>query len=230
MFKKNHKHSQKRWLITEIDAKSPVSEQYRTIRTNIQYSGVDQLFKTIMVSSALPEEGKSTTASNLAVVFAQQGKRVLLVDADMRKPTQYYTFNTQNLVGLTNVLTRQTNLTEAMVKTKLDNLYVLPSGPIPPNPAELLGSESMLDFVELATKDFDLVLFDTPPLLAVADAQILANICQGSILVYKSGKTKIDKVAKAKDMLVAAKGKLLGGILNNKKMEKSNYYYYYGEE
>lgn len=230
--KKKNKTSQKqqRRLITQTNPKSTISEQYKTIRTSIQFSGADEEFRTIVVTSAEPEEGKSTTASNLAVVFAQQGKKVLIVDADMRKPTVHYTFNIPNIFGLTNVLTKHTELEKAVVETEIDNLYALTSGPIPPNPAELLASKSMLEFLEKATKFYDMVVFDTPPILAVADAQILANICDGSVLVIASGKTEVDKITKAKELLIAAKGKILGAVLNNKKMEKTDYYYYYGSK
>lgn len=220
--------SHKRSLITKISPKSSISEQYRTVRTNIQFSAVDQELKSIMVTSADPAEGKSTTVANLAIVFSQQGKRVLLVDADLRKPTVHYTFQAPNIYGLTNVLTKQKNLEEVVIETDVENLQVLTSGPIPPNPAELLGSKAMLEFLTSVEETYDVVLFDSPPLLAVADAQILANLCEGSLLVIGSGKTETEKVVKAKDLLATAKGKLLGALLNNKKMEKSNYYYYYG--
>ncbi|NHM30020.1 CpsD/CapB family tyrosine-protein kinase [Bacillus sp. C11] len=211
-----------------MDPKSPISEQYRTIRTNIQFSSVDTEIKTLMVTSSGPGEGKSTTVSNLAVVFAQMGKRVLLVDADLRKPTAQYTFNLTNNFGFTSVLTKQISLVQAVSETDQENLYVLPSGPIPPNPAELLGSKAMDLFLEYAFEGFDLVLFDTPPVLAVTDAQILANRCDGTILVVSSGKTEIDQAQKSKELLLAANGKLMGVVLNNKPMKESNYYYYYG--
>ena len=219
----------RRSLITMNNAKSPISEQYRTLRTNIQFSNVDNEMRTIMITSSGPGEGKSTTTANLAVVFAQQGKKVLLVDADLRKPTMHYTFNLTNTFGLTSVLTKQVTLDEAITETKEQNLFVLPSGPIPPNPAELLGSKAMDHFFEEALQDvFDLIIFDTPPLLAVTDAQILANKCDGSILVISSGKTEKDMVVKAKEMLGTANGKLLGVVLNNKKMKSNQHYYYYG--
>ena len=220
--------SNKRSLITKLLPKSPISEQYRTIRTNIQFSAVDTDLKSIMVSSAEPGEGKSTTIANLAVVFAQQGKKVLVVDADLRKPTVHHTFQVANTSGLTNVLTKLASLEEAIKVTDVENLQLLTSGPIPPNPAELLASKSMLEFLTKVEESYDIILFDTPPILAVADAQILANLCEGSLLVIGSGKTETEKVIKAKDLLVAAKGKLLGAVLNNQQMEKNDYYYYYG--
>ncbi|WP_281352242.1 CpsD/CapB family tyrosine-protein kinase [Cytobacillus depressus] len=226
---KNKKQvSNQRNLITMTDSRSPVSEQYRTIRTNIQFSSVDSTIKSLMVTSAGPAEGKSTTVANLAVVFAQQEKKVLLIDADMRKPTVHYTFRVHNNRGLTNVLTKQATLADAINETDQEHLYVLPSGPIPPNPAELLGSKAMDDFLSQAYKEFDIILFDTPPVLAVTDAQILANKCDGTILVVSSGKTEMEAATKAKEQLSAANAKLLGAVLNQKKVKDSHYYYYYG--
>ncbi|MEH7356279.1 CpsD/CapB family tyrosine-protein kinase [Neobacillus drentensis] len=220
--------SNRRNLITMVDPKSPISEQYRTIRTNIQYSTVDKNVRTLMVTSSGPGEGKSTTVANLAVTFAQQGKKVLLVDADMRKPTVHYTFNQTNTFGMTSVLTKQVSLEEAISETSVENLYVLTSGPIPPNPSELLSSKSMEQLFQTSENLFDIVLFDTPPLLAVTDAQILANRCDGTVLVVYSGKTEKDQLLKAKELLDSAQSKLLGVVVNNKKIQDTNYYYYYG--
>lgn len=212
-----------------IDPKSTIAEQYRTIRTNIQFSSVDQEARTLMVTSAGPGEGKSTTVANLAIVLAQQGKKVLLVDADLRKPTVHYTFNKTNTFGLTSVLTKQLKLEETVVESAERNLYILSSGPIPPNPAELLSSMAMEVFLNNALEEFEMVLFDAPPVLAVTDAQILANKCDGTILVVSSGKTEKDKLEKAKELLETAQSKIIGVVLNNKKIDsKSNYYYYYG--
>ncbi len=218
----------KRKLITKQDPKSPIAEQYRTIRTNIQFSAIDEEIRTILVTSSGPGEGKSTTVANLAVVFAQQGKRVLLVDADLRKPTVHYTFNTLNTTGLTNVLTNQMPLMEAVKANDEKNLYILPSGPIPPNPSELLGSKAMSRVMQEALHEFDIILFDTPPVLAVTDAQILANKCEGTIIVVGSGKTEKEQLLKSKEMLTAAQAKILGVVLNNKKMKDTDNYYYYG--
>jgi len=221
----------KRHLIAKKDPKSPITEQYRTIRTNIQYASVDQAIQSIIVTSSGPMEGKSTTTANLAVVFAQQGKKTLLIDADLRKPTGHYTFQLPNTVGLTSVLTKQVELMEAVQMTDVENLYILTSGPIPPNPAELLASVSMEYLLKEAYNSFDFILFDTPPVLAVTDAQVLANIVDGSILVTSSGTTDRDGAIKAKELLNNANAKLLGAVLNNKKADKNmHYYYYYAEK
>ncbi|RJS62551.1 capsular biosynthesis protein [Bacillus sp. PK3_68] len=213
-----------------MDPRSPISEQYRTIRTNILFSAVDQEIRSLLVTSAGPGEGKSTTAANLAIVFAQQGKKVLLVDADMRKPTMHYTFNFMNTVGLTNVLAKQKSLAAAVKETTVQDLAVLLSGPIPPNPAELLGSRMMAEFLKEAYRSYETIIFDTPPVLAVTDAQVLANQCDGTLLVINSGKTEADGAIKAKELLQAAKAKPLGVVLNNRKLKETNYYYYYGNK
>ncbi|PFG04465.1 capsular exopolysaccharide synthesis family protein [Bacillus sp. es.034] len=219
----------KRKLVTQISPKSPISEQYKTIRTNINFSSVDREMRSIMVTSSGPGEGKSTTAANMAVVFAQQGKSVLLVDADMRKPTAHYTFNVTNTFGLTTVLTRQKMLREVIHPTEVDHLDLLTCGPVPPNPAELLSSRSMEEFLVDVYEDYDMVIFDTPPVLAVTDAQVLANQCHGTILVVSSGTTEIESAQKGKELLQSAKGKLLGVILNNREIKDTSYYYYYGK-
>src|SRR6478736_6102065 len=218
----------KRRLLAHNSPKDPVAEQYRTIRTNIQFSDTDQGIKSIVLTSTGPGEGKSTTASNLATVYAQQGLRVLLIDADLRKPTAQYTFRLENHIGLTNVLTRQSTLTQAVQESEIPHLSVLTSGPIPPNPSELLASAQMAELLKEMKKQFDMVIFDTPPILAVADAQILANQLDASILVVSSGKTEKAAALKAKELLVHAKSKLLGAVLNNRKADSGNYYYYYG--
>ncbi|KUP04309.1 capsular biosynthesis protein [Bacillus coahuilensis p1.1.43] len=226
--KKTTMMDSRRKLISQISPKSPITEQYRTIRTNIQFSAVDQEVRSLLVTSSFPGEGKSTTSANLGVVFAQQGKKVLFVDADLRKPTVHYTFNVNNLFGLTTVLTKQKSLIETVQGTKIEGLDVLPCGPIPPNPAELLGSRGMEEFLREAYETYDLVIFDTPPVLAVTDAQILANQCDGTILVVSAGTTEIEGAQKAKELLTSAKAKLLGVVLNNKSNKSTNYYYYYG--
>ncbi|PFG15101.1 capsular exopolysaccharide synthesis family protein [Bacillus sp. es.036] len=222
--------SKERSLLTHQNPKSPIAEQYRTIRTNIQFASVEEDMRTIMVTSSGPMEGKSTTIANLGVVLAQQGKKVLIADTDLRKPTVHYTFRVMNTRGLTNVLTRQAELTEVTTATEVPNLDVLTSGPVPPNPSELLGSKAMDALIEEALTYYDIILFDCPPILAVADAQILANKVQGTVLVISSGTTEREAVVKAKERLDSAKGKLLGVVLNRKKMKDGSYYYYYAQK
>ena len=216
-------------LIVQENPKSIISEQYRTIRSNINFSMVDKEFKTIMITSSVPGEGKSTTSANIATVFTQAGKQVLIIDADMRKPTVHYTFKLKNAYGLSDVLTRQCELEQAIQSTHIEGLSVLSSGPVPPNPAELLQSNQMNLLVEKLKSKFDLIIFDTPPLMAVTDSQILANQCDATILVVNCGVTKKEIAAKAKEQLANSKANIIGVVLNNYKLDKDHYYYqYYG--
>lgn len=217
-----------RHLIAKLNPKSPISEQYRTIRTNLQFASVDETLGSMLVTSSGPGEGKSMTTANLAVVYAQQGKKVLLIDADLRKPTVHYTFRLDNLRGLSNILVGENTLEEAVNRTDVDNLDVISCGPIPPNPSELLASRKMEQFLIDARQSYDMVIFDTPPVLAVTDAQILANIVDGALLVVRSKHTEDEAVEKAKEALEPARAKLLGAVLNDREKKASNYHYYYG--
>ncbi|MDM5190842.1 CpsD/CapB family tyrosine-protein kinase [Bacillus sp. DX4.1] len=217
---------QRRQLIAYEKPKSAVSEQYRNIRTNIEFASVDKKIRSFLVTSANSKEGKTTTVANIAIVFAQQGKKVLLIDADLRKPALHQMLQIDNLFGLADVLTRSKKLEMCVEKTSVGNLDFLSCGSIPPNPAELLGASSMKGLLSEAYGMYDLVIFDTPPLLPVTDAQILANQCDASILVVRSEETEKGTALKAKQVLDGAKGKLLGVILNDKEQTESEYYYY----
>ncbi|PAV31101.1 capsular biosynthesis protein [Virgibacillus profundi] len=221
-------NSKVRHLIAKLNPKSPITEQYRTVRTNLQFASVDEELTSMLVTSSGPGEGKSMTTANLAVVYAQQGKKVLLIDADLRKPTVHYTFRLDNLRGLSNILVGGSTLIEAINQTDVDNLDVISCGPIPPNPAELLASRKMKQVLTEAKMSYDIVIFDTPPVLAVTDAQILANIVDGSLLVVRSKHTEIEAATRAKEALEPASAKLLGTVLNDREKKESNYYYYYG--
>lgn len=216
-------------LITLTNPKSAIAEQFRTVRTSIEFSNVDTDLRSLVVTSPNPAEGKSTITANLAVVFAQQGKRVLLIDSDLRRPTIHYTFHIENHVGLTNILTKQVTLEKAVKTTRQENLSVLTSGPIPPNPSELLGSSGMSALLEKAKSEYDFVIFDSPPMLAVTDTQVLSNLTDGVVLVVSSGKTQTDSAKKAKELLENANAKILGVVLNNKKELDHSYYYYRDE-
>ena len=205
---------------------SPITEQYKTIRTNLQFSSVDGDLNSLLLTSSGPSEGKSSTTANLAIVFAQQGKRVLLIDADMRKPTLHYTFRLDNRKGLSSVLVGEATLEEAIISSEVPGLDLLSCGPIPPNPSELLGSKSMKGLHAETTSQYDIVIFDTPPVLAVTDAQILANLCDGVIMVVRSNQTEYEEAIKAKELLSIGKAKLLGAVLNDRVMKKGQYYYY----
>lgn len=227
--KSTHKQAKNRKIVSHFNPKSPIAEQYRTLRTNIQFSQAEDNLRTILVTSPGSGEGKSTTVANLAIVLAQQGNNVLIVDADMRKPTVHYTFETDNLVGISNVLTGQAKPESAISSTVVPHLSVMTCGPVPPNPSELLGSKRMKELVRELTSQFDFVIFDTPPVLAVADAQVLANVCDGTILVIGSGKTDRQGAIKAKELLSQSQAKIIGAVLNGKSKRDNQYYYYYGD-
>lgn len=215
-----------RHLIAKLSPRSPVTEQYRTIRTNIQFSSVDETLSSILITSAGPSAGKSMTAANLAVVHAQQEKRTLLIDADMRKPTMHYMFQLGNLTGLSNVLVGETPLEQAVETSGVDHLDVLSCGPIPPNPSELLASRRMKEVLEHANTLYDFIIIDTPPVLAVSDAKIIASIADGSLFIIRSGSTNIDEAERAIKSIQAADAKFLGAVLNDMPKSKENYYYY----
>ena len=233
MSKKQKKltHQKVNNLVTKINPKSPISEQYRMIRTNIQFSMVDKDLKTLACTSSMPEEGKSTTISNLAVTLAQQGQKVLLVDADLRKPTIHKIMKLKNRNGLTSLLTKKSLPDKAIKQApEVDNLYILPSGFIPPNPSELLASKMMEELISTFSEEYDLILFDTPPVLAVTDAQILSNRCDGVVLVIKSNQTEKKDLVKAKDLLDRTQCNVMGTILNAVDQKDANYYNYYRAE
>ena len=229
---KKQKHSETTQavsLITLADRVSPVSEQYRTIRTNIQFSIVDRELKTLLVTSSGPGEGKSTTSANLAVVFADSGFRTLIVDADMRKPTVAKTFSIANHFGLSNLLgERGRRLNDVVVETGIPNLSVLPSGPKPPNPSEMLGSKRMTELMEEMNNFYDLIIFDMPPVLAVTDAQIVAAKADGTILVVREGVSDKNGLLKAKNLLEMVNANVLGVVFNGTTRSEDQGYYYYG--
>ena len=228
--RKQARASQMRHLITQLNPRSPIAEQYRTLRTNLEFSSVDHPLKSILVTSSSPSEGKSMTTANLAVVYAQQGLKVLLIDADLRKPTVHYTFRLDNLRGLSNILVNEATIEDTAYSTGIGNLDVISSGPIPPNPSELLGSKRMEGLIQEASSSYDLIIFDTPPVLAVTDAQILGNVVDGTILVVRSGQTEYELAIKAKEALEPARAKLLGTVLNDREKTSTTNYYYYGAD
>lgn len=199
------------------------SEAYRKLRTNIQFSSIDSQIRTIMIASAVSGEGKTTTIGNLAVAYAQEGKKVLLMDTDLRKPAIHRMFNVPNHIGLTSVLSSQYKVTEVLRETGVEGLHVLTSGPVPPNPSEMIGSRKMHALLEDLKEEYDVILFDTPPVLAVSDALIISSLADGVILVVSAGKVKKDLVKKAKAHLEHVNARILGAALNNVQLSKGQY-------
>ncbi|KAB2953775.1 CpsD/CapB family tyrosine-protein kinase [Heliorestis acidaminivorans] len=230
--RKKQNSPETRHLITQEDPKSPLAEAYRTIRTSMHYATADDNAKIFMFTSAGPGEGKSTTIANVAVTFAQAGTKTLLIDCDLRKPVQHKIFHISNSKGLTNLLVDKRPLTEVLTLTPNDNLQVLPSGPIPPNPSELLGSRAMQNLLASLKENYDLILIDAPPTIAVTDAPVLAGAVDGIVLILLSKAVKTDLALEAKARLEQANGKIIGAILNGLEMSSQDYsyYYYYGEK
>lgn len=230
MFKKkaNKMANNIRHLITKDNPRSPISEQYRTLRTNIQFSGVDKKINSLLVTSSEQAAGKSMTAANLAIVYAQQGINTLLIDGDMRKPTVHYTFRLDNLKGLSNALVDDFSFASIAAGSDVDNLSVIPSGPVPPNPSELLASQRFKKLLAEASETYELIIIDTPPLLAVTDAQILATLVDGVVVVARSHQTEVSHLQESIELIRKVNGNLLGMVLNDVEKTTSDNYYYYG--
>ena len=216
-------------FIVEKKPKSVAAEAYRSLRTNIQYSSFDNKYQTLVVTSANPGEGKSTVASNLALVLAQGESKVLLVDCDMRRPSIHKKLRISNTYGVSDLLVGNRKL-ESVVHKYKENLTVISAGKIPPNPAEMLASKTMTAFLEEMKKHFDYIVLDTPPLQAVADAQILSTKVDGSLIVVRAGVTKKDAVHNAVSIINKVNGNIIGTVLNAADNSKDKYYYYYGDE
>ncbi len=216
-------------FVVEKKPKSIAAEAYRTLRTNIQYSSFDNEYRTIVVTSSEPGEGKTLTAGNLALALAQGESKVLLVDCDMRKPSVHKNFRISNENGLTDLLLHKRTMEQVMVKYN-ENLTIVSAGRVSPNPSEMLGSRAMGTFLEEMKDHFDYIVMDTPPLGAVTDAQVLSTKVDGIILVVKAGATKKDVVMNSVNLIKKVNGNLIGTVLNGVEQSKNKYYYYYGNE
>jgi capsular exopolysaccharide synthesis family protein len=215
-------------LVAMHHPRSPISETYRVLRTNIQFSSLSNPSMRLLITSASPAEGKTTTACNLAITIAQAGKRVILADTDLRRPSIHRFFKVPNQVGLTSLLLDPALPPEAaLVDTPVASLKVLTSGPLPPNPAELLGSEPMKQRLDQMKGLADVIIFDSPPVLAVADASILGSLCSAVILVVDAGHTRSDMVRRGKETLDQVGLKVLGVVLNKLSARRAGGYYYY---
>ncbi len=216
-------------FIVEKDPKSIAAESYRTLRTNLQYSSFDEEYKVIVVTSAEPGEGKSTTAGNLALSIAEGDKKVVLIDCDLRKPSLHKKFEISNTTGLSDVIVGKESISVVGHRHN-NNLTILTSGKIPPNPSEMLGSKSMKALLDALRKVFDYVILDTPPVQAVTDAQILSNRADGTLLVIRSEKTKKDSVVNSINLLKKVNANIIGTVLNGVDTKRNSYYYYYGDK
>jgi capsular exopolysaccharide synthesis family protein len=218
-------------LITLTDPRSPAAEAYRTLRTNLYFSSLDQALETLVVTSAAPGDGKSTTLSNLAVTMAQGEKRTILADADLRQPSLHTLFGVSNNQGLTTMAVNEDALSEPpLMDTGVDNLWLLPSGPLPPNPAEILGSRRMEEIINALKSRADIVLFDAPPIIAVTDAAVLGTKVDAVLLVVRAGKTRREHALRAKELLERVNVRLVGAVLNNAAPDQTLGGYYASEE
>lgn len=220
-------------LITDYDALGRISEEYRTLRTNISFSKADGVLKTIAVTSDGPAEGKSTVSANLAVTFANQEQKTILVDLDMRKPTVHATFGVQNTSGLVNLLTDPVKNLEMLLssyykESGIENLTILTSGPTPPNPSELLGSGRMATLLTTLSEQYDRVILDTPPVVSVTDAQVISSRADATILVVPYGIAQKAAVMDAKVLLQKVNANLIGVIMNRVPATSRSGYYYSG--
>ena len=228
-------------IVVVENPKSPEAEMFRNLRTNIQFMNADSDKKVMLVTSTIPGEGKSYVSANLAAAFAQLDKKVLIIDTDMRKGRQYSLFNLRPRPGLSNFLSgvvdndfigEKDNIENYIQETEVENLYLISAGSVPPNPSELLVSKKMKNIIELLIKKFDIIIFDAPPCLIVADALILARLVDFTILVTAQNVTKIEDLNKAKTAIENVGGKLAGVVLNKVQVTTKKYEsaYYYGDK
>lgn len=224
-------------LIAQRTPKSPIAEVFRTLRTNIQFMNVKKSMRTLLVTSTMPGEGKSWVTANLAITFAQAGKKVLIIDADMRKGRQHVMFNVENKIGLSNFLSgidemgrfENLDILKYVKSTEIQNLFLIPAGNVPPNPSELLASETTINMIEKLKEVFDFIIFDGTPSLLVTDALIVARLVDSTIIVTEYNSTKKENLEKVKKDIENVGGSIAGVILNklpiNAKKYMETYYY-----
>jgi capsular exopolysaccharide synthesis family protein len=217
-------------IIASHEPKSPVTEAYRTLRTNLQYAAIDSPVRSLLVTSAGAGEGKSLTVANLAVVMAQGGKKTLLVDCDLRRPMHHRLFGQRNNGGLTSLLVNGGDPDSVTTETIVPKLKLIPCGPIPPNPAELLDSQSMKLLVQELRSRYESIIFDSPPLLAVTDSALLAPLVDGVLLVIQAGGTRTDMIQEAKSIIQNTGARIIGCVLNGVRRKAGDYHYYYYAE
>lgn len=224
---KRHRRVQKLQLISDEGKHSMAAEAYRTLRTNISLSQVDRPIQTLLVTSCVPREGKSTTVANLGVTFAMAQKKVLIIDADLRRPILHRLFGIPNTQGLTHTLSDTVEFERVFNPTQVANLWVVTCGIIPPNPSELLGSQKMKVFLERAKQQFDIVLLDSPPISSLADASVLGAIVDGVLFIVKVNMANRDLIKKAKEQLETVGANIIGVALNDVDVKRDGYYRYY---
>ncbi|MCM3161747.1 CpsD/CapB family tyrosine-protein kinase [Metabacillus litoralis] len=208
--KKNNKSN----LLVHLNPKSIIQEQYHAMRANLQPKLNEKGIKTLVITSCEELEGKSTTAANLAIAFSEVGKKVLLIDADLREPTIHHSFMVSNNIGLSDILCERHSIKGSIQPSNVTNLDILTSGQVPSKPSELLGSQTMEEFIFKIREDYDLIIFDSPPTLTVADPIILANICDSVLLVVRSDANNSENVETTRDMLLNTKAYFHGAVLN----------------
>ncbi|WKK69130.1 CpsD/CapB family tyrosine-protein kinase [Brochothrix thermosphacta] len=220
------KRKLKQNLIIFYNSKSPVSEQIKAVRTSLNFATIDQDAQVILITSPTPSSGKSVVSSNLAVSYAQQDKKVLIIDGDLRKATQHYQFKADPYRGLSSLLIGKLSIADAIQETFVPNLSVLTSGPMPPNPAELLSINKLDTLMDEFKKIFDIIIIDTPPVVNLTDAVVISRVADGIILVVRANHTQKNEVSRSVEILKTTNKKLFGTILNDAKHEVSDYYYY----
>src|SRR5699024_1265138 len=212
--------------------RSVLSEKFRGIRTNITFSTAEGNINSLVVTAERPDAGMSIITSNTAITYAQSGMKILMIDWDMRKPSQHYLFQEQNIRGLSTAIVESDSVENYILPTRVDNLDLLAAGPIPPNPSELIASERFEKIFEELKYKYDMIIIDTPPILTVTDAQLFTKLTKNAVLVIDASQNNRNEVIRAKDLVEKSGAKILGVILNKAILDKStsSYYYYYGEE
>ena len=203
-------------LVTLTNPRSPAAEAFRALRTTLTFAALDKPIETLIVTSAAPDEGKSVALANLAVTIAQGEHHAIIVDADLRRPSQHEIWNVDNDRGLTTMFIEpEVMQNPPLLPTGVDNLSLLPSGPLPPNPADLLGSQRMEEAIAVLRQQADIILFDVPPIVAVTDAAVLGTKVDGVLLVVSSGQTRRDHVQQARELLERGHVRIVGAVLTN---------------
>lgn len=214
-------------MILKSLPKSPISEAYRGIRTNLEFANIDKNFKTILVTSATAGEGKTTTLCNVAAAMADNGSRVLILDCDLRKPRVHKFFGLSNATGLTDILLKGHDYKKFVHNIDYENISVITAGHIPKNPSELLSSAAMKKFIETLKNDYDYVMIDAPPVVPVTDSVIMSTYIDGVILVCASGDLNIEMAKKTRESLTKVGANILGVVLNKVPVDSKKYAYYY---